>query len=263
MRRRPFIALPLALAARAAAGAGAEAAATLDDAINKAGRQRMLSQRLAKAWFARGLAVEPELAARVSAASTALFERQLAELRAFAPRPEIRAVYARLEEAWAGYKALLLRGAPERAAGAEVLDRAGRVLELAHEGTGLLEALSERPSSHWVNVCGRQRMLSQRLAALHLGASWGVGPASLPAEIAHARAEFMAAQGALEQAPVDSPQIRDELRAADLQWEFFDAALRELRPGQPDAVAMSHVFTTSERILEVMDGVTGRFAKLG
>jgi hypothetical protein len=73
----------------------------------------------------------------------------------------------------------------------------------------------------------------------------------------------MAAQGALEQAPVDSPQIRDELRAADLQWEFFDAALRELRPGQPDAVAMSHVFTTSERILEVMDGVTGRFAKLG
>jgi hypothetical protein len=257
-----LIAAPLALAVRAAAGADA-AAATLDDAINKAGRQRMLSQRLAKAWFARGLAVEPELAERVSAASVALFERQLGELRAFAPKPGIRTLYARLDDAWAGYKALLLRGAPERGAGAEVLDRAGEVLELAHEGTRLLETLSPRPSSHWVNVCGRQRMLSQRLAALHLGASWGVGTASAPAEIVKARAEFTAAQGALEQAPVDSPQILDELRLADLQWNFFDAALRELRPGRPDAVSMSHVFTTSERILEVMDGVTGRFAKLG
>ena len=263
MKRRHCLVFALAAPTFARPASGADAAHAFDEAINKAGRQRMLSQRACKAWFAKGLDVVPDLAAKVLAASIALFERQLAELAAFAPEPRIQDLYARLGTAWTGYKTLLLRGTPSRGDGADVLDRAGQVLKLAHEGTGLIEALSTRPASHWVNVCGRQRMLSQRLAALHLGASWGVEAGFAQAEIAKARTEFAAAQAALEKAPEDTPQIREELQMADLQWGFFDAALRGLTPGAPDPVSMSNVFTTSERILEVMDGVTGRFAKLG
>jgi len=263
MKRRHCLVVALAAPAFARAASGADAAHPFDEAINKAGRQRMLSQRTCKAWFARGLGVVPELATKVLAASVDLFERQLAELAAFAPEPRIQDVYARLGHAWTGYKALLVRGTPSRGDAADVLDRAGQVLKLAHEATGLIEALSRRPASHWVNVCGRQRMLSQRLAALHLGASWGVDIGLAQAEIAKARGEFAAAQAALENAPEDTPQIREELQMADQQWGFFDAALRGLMPGAPDPVSMSNVFTTSERILEVMDGVTGRFARLG
>ena len=263
MKRRHCLVFALAAPMFARPASGADAAHAFDEAINKAGRQRMLSQRACKAWFAKGLDVVPDLAAKVLAASIALFERQLAELAAFAPEPRIQDLYARLGTAWTGYKTLLLRGTPSRGDGADVLDRAGQVLKLAHEGTGMIEALSTRPASHWVNVCGRQRMLSQRLAALHLGASWGVEAGFAQAEIAKARTEFAAAQAALEKAPEDTPQIREELQMADLQWGFFDAALRGLTPGAPDPVSMSNVFTTSERILEVMDGVTGRFAKLG
>ncbi|MEN9543788.1 MAG: hypothetical protein RLZZ598_621, partial [Pseudomonadota bacterium] len=46
------------------------------DAINKAGRQRMLSQRCAKAWLALGLKVRPDQADKVLAESMALFDRQ-------------------------------------------------------------------------------------------------------------------------------------------------------------------------------------------
>jgi hypothetical protein len=264
MKRRDCLALALAGPALPAAALAAAAAAPslLNDAINKAGRQRMLSQRLAKSWLALGLGVEPALAAHTFAASMALFEHQLAELKAVAPQAQIAELYARLDAAWAGYKAVLTDGVPSFGAAAAVLDHAGRVLRLAHEGTGLFEALSPRPAGRWVNVCGRQRMLSQRLAALHLGASWGVEVAAVQGEIAKARAEFAAAQAQLEAAPEATPQIREQLKLADLQWDFFDAALRVLHPGTPDLTAMSHVFTTSERILEVMDGVTGQFAKL-
>jgi len=258
VRRRDCLILALAAPGLAA---GAEIPG-LGDAINKAGRQRMLSQRLAKSWLAQGLGVETALAARTFTASLALFERQLGELKAFAPQPRIGEVYARLEAAWTGFKAVLTEQAPNVGKASAVLDSAGQVLKLAHEGTGLIESLTERPAGHWANVCGRQRMLSQRLAALHLGASWGVEVAFAQAEIAKARAEFGAAQAQLEAVPEATAAIRDELRLADSQWDFFDAALRSLRPGQPDATAMSHVFTTSERILEVMDGVTGQFAKL-
>ncbi|MEY2952098.1 MAG: hypothetical protein RLZZ401_185, partial [Pseudomonadota bacterium] len=59
----------------------------IGDAINKAGRQRMLSQRMGKAWLSLGLGVQVEAARRVLDQSMALFDRQLTELKAFSPSP--------------------------------------------------------------------------------------------------------------------------------------------------------------------------------
>jgi nitrate/nitrite-specific signal transduction histidine kinase len=104
----------------------------LADAINKAGRQRMLSQRCAKAWLALGLRVSTPQAEKVLADSMALFDRQLVELRSFAPQPEIVATYQRLDAVWSDYKVLLVGRAPARDAAGPLLEQAGRVLQLAH-----------------------------------------------------------------------------------------------------------------------------------
>ena len=67
----------------------------------------------------------------------------------------------------------------------------------------------------------------------------------------------------LRAVPQATPAIRELLQLADFQWTFFDTALRALRPGEPDRAAMSQVFTTSERLLEVMDEVTAQFEQRG
>ena len=64
MKRRVFI----ASAAIAGLGAGLHVnaqVADLNDAINKAGRQRMLSQRESKAYLAQALQIDPERASVV------------------------------------------------------------------------------------------------------------------------------------------------------------------------------------------------------
>lgn len=234
----------------------------INDAINKAGRQRMLSQRMAKSYMALGQKVHGENASKVLAASMALFDRQLTELKAFAPNQEIRATYSSLEFAWRDYEGSLVGGTPTKAGADQVLSFAGKVLQLANQGTVQLEGVSGKPLGRLVNIAGRQRMLSQRMAAFYLSASWVVQTTASAAEVAKAKDEFLKAHEVLKSAPETTAGIKAELQLAETQFTFFDTALRNRRPGQGEIEALNNVFTTSERILQVMDGVTGMYSKL-
>ena len=234
----------------------------LNDAINQAGRQRMLSQRMAKAWLALAQGVEAANARQVLDRSVALFERQLGDLRAYAPNAELRTTYAQLEAAWAGYRAALL-APPAPAAAPALLQADARVLALAHQGTVQYESAQARPVGHLVNLAGRQRMLSQRMAKFYLAAALPEGGATAQAEIAQARGEFLQAMQTLRVAPQATQRIQDELQIADGQWVFFEAALRRIQPGgTPGAKPLSDVFVASENLLSVMDRVTGLYVAL-
>ncbi|GER15434.1 type IV pili methyl-accepting chemotaxis transducer N-terminal domain-containing protein [Variovorax boronicumulans] len=260
MKRRLFIASS-AFAALAPVGARAQVA-DLNDAINKAGRQRMLSQRASKAYLALVQKVEPRSAQQVLDRSVALFERQLGELKAFAPTPTLRATYDGLDGAWRAFRTELADAAPGREAAARVVALDAAVLALAHQGTAQYEAASGRPVGRLVNIAGRQRMLSQRMAKCYLAAAMQIDPAGSTAEIAKARTEFLAALELLRNAPEATAQIRQELVLADAQWMFFNRGLQRLDGAGASPALMSDVFVSSENLLAIMDRVTGLYAEI-
>ena len=232
----------------------------LSDAINKAGRLRMLSQRMGKAWLAVLLSVQKTSAQLVLDKSIALFNRHLVELKAYAPNPEVLATYTKLEAAWSDYQAQLIGKAPARDAAAALLQQEAKVLALAHQGTQQLETHAGKPVGHLVNVAGRQRMLSQRMAKFHLALAWKSAGTEAHQQIEAARKEFVAGLDTLATAPQTTPQIQQQLTLARQQWVFFDAALnRDDNPSKRDA---ENVFNTSENILQVMDQITGLYARL-
>lgn len=234
----------------------------LNDAINKAGRQRMLSQRMGKAWLALVLGIEPPTAQRVLDGSLALFDRQHVELKAYASTPELKDTYQKLETAWGDYKTALVGAAPSRSTAAQVLSADAKVLALAHQGTVQYEKLSDKPVGKLVNIAGRQRMLSQRMGKFFMAAAMGVDKDNAVAEMNKAKAEFVAALETLRNAPEATAKIKEELQLADQQWLFFDTALKRLEQAGANPKALADVWFTSENLLNVMDKVTGLYAAL-
>ncbi len=259
MKRRHVL---LASVAAGLSGIGLAQVVNLNDAINKAGRQRMLSQRMAKGYMALGQGVLPSDAERALATSMALFDRQLVELKAFAPTPDIKATYQQLEAKWSEYKGVLVGAKPDAKGAASVMSISNAVLQLANQGTVQLEKASNKPVGKLVNIAGRQRMLSQRIASHYLAASWNVGAANAKAEMLKAQDEFLLAHDTLAKAPENTERIAGELVLAQQQFVFFQAALQNLQVGHASQARMSDVFQTSERILQVMDNITNLYSKI-
>ncbi len=258
MNRRSFI-FSISMASLGVPNAGHGQIINLNDAINKAGRQRMLSQRMGKAWLSIGQDIQTDSAKKILDQSMALFDRQLVELKAFAPAGETRETYTELEGVWSDYKSILVGRSPSQGRAQSMLEQSGKILALAHKGTGLFETQSGRPVGKLVNMAGRQRMLSQRMAEYYMAVNWSVNTSSSLQELTKARNEFVPALEILRNASEATPQIKQELLLADNQWLFFDNALKV---NVASTKAANDVFMTSENLLQVMDRVTGMYAKI-
>jgi hypothetical protein len=234
----------------------------LNDAINKAGRQRMLSQRLAKAYLQIGMGVDLDQSRKILDSSTSLFDRQLIELKNFKTTAEVKDGLLKTEKTWLIYKDLLLGKAANSADAREVLQHSDSLLTMADQVTQQLEKQANSAAGKLVNVSGRQRMLSQRMAKMYQAIQWEVAEASTMVSLETARKEFNSNMHLLESHADTTKSIQNELKLARQQWAYFDHAIRQPFDARMRQQYATTVATTSERILQQMDIVTGLYQAL-
>lgn len=228
--------------------------AQLAEAVNLAGQQRMLSQRLVKLMAQRAAGIEIKRAKTLQDDSCARVNANLARLPSLAPPgagaaafqfgPVIDA-WRRLEPILAGKLGAEALAAADAAA--EDLMRRSDALATAIAATGGGKPL------HVVNLCGRQRMLSQQIAKEALLAD--LLPGRDPAVLLDRLDRFAAGLAELESSPLSSDAIRGLLADARAEWLRLMRSLRETH-GREAAEGLAR---SSEVLLDRLDLLTGHY----
>ena len=220
--------------------------------VNLAGEQRMLSQRIPKLYSQIGLNVLPSLAASQLRVATSRFEANLTALKPLvAGSAEATRAYERLGSEWLGMNKAVSVAISREAA--EALSRqAEATLQAAEQLTQLVEVADKSAASRAVNLAGRQRMLSQRIALNYLLRSWGVETPAVQASLESSARDFSAGLASLRALADNSADIRQELEEIAQQWEWLQASLSIEGAGSYRLI----VAEAADAILEATDRVT-------
>lgn len=203
------------------------ASTTVDalDTLATAGEQRMLSQRIVKAYTQLGLNVQPLAAKTQLDTAIRRFEaNQKTLVPAVSGHPDSRHAAELLEKAWDQMRPLTA-GTPNLPNAQKLAGYAETVANAAEMLTNVYADQSGIDEHRVLRLIARQRMLAQRIAKAYLLRSWGDSSAQLRHETDDAIIAFEGVLSSFHARRGDPAAIRQELDDLALQWEWLKAAL--------------------------------------
>lgn len=234
-------------------------------AVNISGKQRMLSQKMAKAFLFLAHGVDNTEIKKELSSSKFIFEKQLQIIKENGKKSSaIKLLVKQTEKLWYNFKGLI-SAEPTLENARKVLDLNTDLLKSCHQIVMQIESLSSYSSKYFnnydqeaviiVNKSGKQRMLSQRLGLYYLACTL------FPKEMADYRGvlketfeEFDYAIGYLLISSYNTTESEEEIGEIMGIWENYVSNKKEFYNGKFDLV---DVFKTTNNLTKRFNKITG------
>ncbi len=228
---------------------------SLSDAINISGKQRMYSQRFLKDYAMIGMQNNYGKPKEDLVRTMDAFEKSLQALQQFKSDTITMKALKDEEEIWKKVK-IILNDTPNIEKVPELQNLLEKLLKKADEATKDFVNLSKQKGNEIINISGRQRMLSQRMASLYLIKTWGVKDEAFAKKLQEAMTLFKESAKKLKAYPKNSEEIKHLLTKVDRSFLFLEMMNRSKSKFIP-----ALIYRKSDDILKDMDRVTKLYAK--
>ena len=225
------------------------------EAINVSGRQRMLSQRMMKSYLMLGADIKADEAQKQLDQSVALFESQFLALRDYAPDEGINALLDKVESIWLTHRQAILQS-PDKKNVDELMRDNLKLLTACNDVVKAIENYSGIASGRLVNISGRQRMLSQKIAKVYMALAWNIDDPGLNDEFDAAVNLFEKSLNELKESDSNTEELAVALTRVSNQWSFSRSGFELSEAGRYVPTVIS---VTTESILKKMDAITGQY----
>jgi nitrate/nitrite-specific signal transduction histidine kinase len=228
---------------------------SMEDAVNIAGKQRMFTQRMLKDYAMVGMGNtfgKPESDLKKTMAD---FNDHLIALKQYTKSEETKKSLERVEVLWQSIQKVL--NEPPSLERAVVLqEELEKLLKASDDATKLFAAESGNVSGEMVNIAGRQRMLSQRMASLYMLKVWGVEDPKFKTKLDDTLRLFKTSLEKLEGSPLNSDESKALLAKVKRSFVFFEMMNRSSSKFVPTLI-----YKKSNDILKNMNTVTQMYVK--
>jgi len=228
---------------------------SMEEAVNKAGRQRMLTQKMLKEYALIGMGSTYGNPQEALPKSIHLFDTQLQELQMYIKDPAAVKSLKEVARLWKTIRKTVLKK-PKKSQVATLQRDLETLLKAAHKSTLLITKASKTARGEIVNIAGRQRMLSQRMAGLYMLKVWGIQDTEFKTKLAEAMQQFSTAHKKLLTSSLNTPEIDTLLHKVGKSYMFF----KVMGQSRSKKYIPSLINRSANEILKNMNTVTGLYA---
>lgn len=184
------------------------------------------------------------------------FEEHMELLYRFTNDPVIKKSIEKSKALWEPVKKTLMEQ-PEKEKAKMLQPKLETLLKCADDTTKLFAKATGKKSGEIINISGRQRMLSQRMAGLYMLKVWGVDDPKFKQKMDQAMKLFKDSLELLIKYEKNTPEISGLLQKVKRSFMFFEIMNRSSSKFIP-----SLIYKKSNEILKDMNTVTGLYASM-